>query len=153
MKLYQLVALALGLAGGLAQAAPPASAPAGATGLCNDGSYYSKPEKKGACRGHKGVKEWYGAQDAAAPASAAAPSQSPAPAAAATPAAPVKPAPAPATAAAPGGGSGKVWVNTDTQVYHCMGDRWYGKTKTGEYMSEGDAKAKGAKPSHGKSCS
>jgi hypothetical protein len=56
-------------------------------------------------------------------------------------------------AAAPGGGPGMVWVNSASKVYHCPSDRWYGKTKKGEYMSEADAKAKGNRPDHNKPCS
>ncbi len=145
-------------------AAAPADAPAGTTGLCKDGTYYSGPTKKGACKGHKGVKDWYA--DAAAtpppakaPAAAAAPATPPAaakaPAAPAAPATPAAAAPADKSApktAAPGGGPGKVWVNKSTKVYHCPGDRWYGKTKEGEYMSAADATAQGFKPDHGKAC-
>ncbi|MDG0832441.1 DUF3761 domain-containing protein [Roseateles saccharophilus] len=148
-----------------ALAAPPADAPAGTTGLCKDGSYYSGA-KKGACRGHKGVKDWYGdaAAAAAAPAPAATPAAkptaaapaaapAPAPTAAATPAKPDKrQPPQPAATAAPGGGPGLVWANEKTKVYHCEGDRWYGKTKEGEYMKEADAKAKGFKGPRGKDC-
>ena len=58
---------------------------------------------------------------------------------------------APTTAAA-GGGDGKVWVNTKSKTYHCEGTKFYGKTKTGEYMTETDAKAKGNHADHGKAC-
>ena len=149
----------------------PADAPAGSTGLCKDGSYSSSASKKGACKGHKGVKEWYAAADAkpadkttakaetskeagkadagkpAVPASsAAAPAAAPAPAKAASASPSTK-------SAAPGGGPGLVWVNSASKVYHCSGDKWYGKTKQGEYLSEADAKAKGNRPEGGRACS
>ncbi|MBR8220110.1 hypothetical protein [Burkholderia ambifaria] len=152
-KMMLIAALAAGV--GLSTAAfaqVPASAPAGTTGLCKDGSFYSGASKKGACAGHKGVKTWYGASAAVA---ASAPAAAPAMAASAAPAsaaAPAKSAPA-TTAATPGGGAGKVWANDSTKVYHCSTDKYYGKTKHGSYMSEAEAKTKGFHASHGKACS
>ena len=56
------------------------------------------------------------------------------------------------TTAAPGGGAGKVWANPNSKTYHCMDDKYYGKTRKGEYMTEADAKAKGMHAAHKKAC-
>ncbi|WP_342620961.1 hypothetical protein [Rhodoferax sp. GW822-FHT02A01] len=50
------------------------------------------------------------------------------------------------------GGAGKVWVNSSSKTYHCEGSKFYGKTKSGEYMSEAEAKAKGNHPVKGQAC-
>ena len=41
----------------------------------------------------------------------------------------------------------KVWVNTDSGIYHC--DR---KTKHGRYMTQKEARDQGYKPAYGKLC-
>jgi hypothetical protein len=165
----RLMAVATGL---LAAQVAPAQAPAGATGQCKDGTYTSAASKQGACRGHQGVKEWYAAEAPAAaktPASAPTPTPAPGPMAAPTSASPKVATPSSGPVAAPspkaspsakaaampqaaGGGPGLVWVNTSSNVYHCYGSDYYGKTKAGAYMSEADAKTKGARPDHGKPC-
>ena len=174
LVIFTAIGASLILVSAIGYAAAPANAPVGATGLCKDGSFYSGPTKKGACKGHKGVKEWYAEPTAAAkPAAQASAAAATAATAPATPASPAKAAAVPATpaaatpaaaspptskapkvagVAAPGGGAGKVWINKSTKVYHCPGDRWYGKTKEGEYVSEAEAVAQGAKPDHGKAC-
>lgn len=133
-----LVAMSTLLAGAaFAQKAPaPAVPDAAATvkAVCKDGTPFEGTTLRGACRGHGGV-------DKAASAGT--------PAAAATPAKPAAPA---TTAPAPGGGAGQVWANEATKVYHCQGDRYYGKTRKGGYMSESDAKAKGFHAARGKAC-
>jgi hypothetical protein len=162
--------ISLGMIAGLLFVGPslcaqaPAGAPAGTTGKCKDGTYTSQATKQGACRGHKGVDTWYAAASASTPApaaksSATPPKSAPAP----TPAPAATPAP-PSTASksappkssdrpvAPGGGQGMVWVNTESNVYHCYGTQWYGKTKAGKYESEAAAKTAGARPDHGKGC-
>lgn len=140
---------------------------------CKDGT--SSPHGgRGACSGHGGIDKAATAAAAnGAAGGAAASSTGTASGSGASSSTTPAPAPAPAAtnsthppstqattksspesqAAAPGGGPGMVWVNSASKVYHCPSDRWYGKTKKGEYMSEADAKAKGNRPDHNKPCS
>ena len=138
-----------------ATAQAPAGAPAGATAQCNDGTYWTAAAKQGACSGHKGVKTWFAVQ-----AGNAATVKPPKPAAASgasnvqpsTSAAAAMPSPSPKEQASGAGQKNQVWVNTATNVYHCPGDRFYGKTKEGKFMTEAAARKAGAKPDHGNGC-
>ena len=145
MKIESLIFAALLAALSTTSFAKGPAAGATGTAVCKDGTSYTGV-KKGACSGHKGVKAWDAAAAGAATTSAAAAEPM------ASPKKSSKASAMPAVAAA-GGGAGKVWVNTSTKTYHCEGDKYYGKTKAGSYMSEADAKAQGDHPSHGKACS
>lgn len=137
---FAVIAFALTL-GGVA-----AHAQTVVTATCKDGTSYSGPSRRGACARHGGVQA-YGTVDTAAPAVQNTPAAS---------TAGVKPTPPPsATTPAPSRSAiaGQVWVNTNTKVYHCPGSQYYGKTKAGSYMTEAAAKATGARPSRGKTCS
>jgi hypothetical protein len=46
----------------------------------------------------------------------------------------------------------KVWVNTNSGVYHCPGTRWYGNTKQGEFVTQKNAQDSGYRPAYGKVC-
>ena len=81
----------------------------------------------------------------AAPAPAASSSGKPSSPAAASKPASSAPAAAASEQAPPA--KGMVWVNTETKVFHREGDRWYGKTKHGKYMTEADALAAGYRES------
>jgi hypothetical protein len=109
--------------------------------MCKDHTSFDGASRNGACSGHGGIDK-----KATAGMSADRPMASAPAADKATKAAPVT------MAQAAGGGDGKVWVNTSSKVYHCQGDKYYGKTKHGEYMMEADAKTKGFHVSHGKAC-
>lgn len=125
---------------------------ASVTAVCKDGSSFSGSSRSGACRGHGGVGTWgpsaapAAATDAAAPPAAKTADTAP-------PAASTTSKKTTATTTRAGGGNGQVWVNSSSKVYHCEGDRYYGKTKSGTYMSESAAKAAGDRPSGGKTCS
>jgi len=138
---FPLIAIGALLASSIALAQTSAPTAASATpsttvsAVCKDGTPYSGATLKGACRGHGGIDKKAASKTSAASSGLAAP----------TPAAST-------VAPAAGGGVGKVWVNNNTKVYHCPGDKYYGKTKNGAYVSEADAKAKGFHPDHGKAC-
>ena len=46
----------------------------------------------------------------------------------------------------------RVWVNTASNVYHCPGTRYYGKTKRGMYLTQGEAQQKSYRAAYGREC-
>lgn len=180
IRLVLFAALAFSFHPGWSQtSSSPATKPTDATGLCKDGSYTTAANKSGACHGHHGIKEWYGVPPAATappatPQTDTATPPTPPPVAKAP--SPTTQARTQSQAAAKSAGQSaeppptesigktgypsssaentqeKVWLNPKSNVYHCPGSRYYGKTRTGAYMSESEAKAKGAHPYRGKAC-
>lgn len=135
---WRLCVIAVSLGWAAARAAPaaglPAGLPAGTTATCNDGSFSSSADKRGACRGHRGIKEWYG--------------QTPAPGGTQDRAS----GPQGADEHASGRGVRTVWVNEGTKVYHCPNSEYFGKTSAGFYLSEPDAVLKGYHANQNKRC-
>lgn len=155
--------LALALAG-IANAQTPAGAPTGATAQCKDGTWSSEPNRDAACSSHDGVRTWYGASDS--------PTKTPAPAMmppqtfpkstpqtmpnAQTPTTGTQTGSRPTL---PGGLSRKsgasaahVWVDRSARTYVCEGERGYGTSSGGAYMSESDAVSNGNQPANGATC-
>jgi len=120
--------------------------PAGATGVCNDGTYSTAHLERGACSHHGGVKEWYPAPKTQAKRENTGQGDGKASTGISVE---KKESNAQRSERA---AAGRVWVNTDSMVYHCAGDTWYGHTKKGEYMSESQARSQGARPARGKAC-
>ena len=56
-------------------------------------------------------------------------------------------------ATTPAAADTRVWVNTNSGVYHCPGTQYYGNTKHGEYLGEREAVADGYRAAYGQPCS
>ena len=113
------------------------------TATCKDGTSWTGSRRSGACQGHRGVQAF------GIPAATAAPLVAVPSAPGSTPA-PTATSPVPQTSMS---GAPQVWVNTASKVYHCPGDRYYGKTKAERYMTEAAARSAGDRPDHNKACS
>lgn len=50
------------------------------------------------------------------------------------------------------GSSTRVWINTNSHVYHCPDSRYFGATKRGRFATEAEAVALGNRPAYGNRC-
>jgi hypothetical protein len=46
----------------------------------------------------------------------------------------------------------RVWLNLSSQVYHCPGTEYYGRTARGEILTEAEARGRGGRPAGGRPC-
>jgi hypothetical protein len=46
----------------------------------------------------------------------------------------------------------RVWVNTNSGIYHCAGTRWYGRTKEGTFMTQLEVQQRGNRAAYGSVC-
>lgn len=99
---------------------------------CRDGTVLTRRDVRAGCAAHGGLPNPFTSD-------------------ALPPRAPSPNVPPTASASQAQGDPGRVWVNSGSKAYHCPGERYYGKTKRGEYMTEAAAKAAGAHHG-GKSC-
>ena len=123
-------------------------------GTTKSGKFVTEAEAKAA-----GAKPAGGAATSApAPAQKSVAQPAPAPAPAVTPAAKTTAAKADKTPPPPPPNAGDiataksrglVWLNVNSNVYHYSGDKTYGTTKNGKFVTEAEAKAAGGKPAAG----
>jgi hypothetical protein len=58
-----------------------------------------------------------------------------------------EPAKTPAAGSSEAAKSGKVWLNTESNIYHRSDSRWFGTTKNGKFVDEAQARKEGARES------
>ena len=61
-------------------------------------------------------------------------------------------APVAGTALPLAGSAAKVWVNLQSGIYFCPDSKYFGKTKSGKYLTEADANAAKYRPAGGTAC-
>lgn len=54
--------------------------------------------------------------------------------------------------AAADGSTIRVWINTTSRIYHCPGTQYHGRTARGEFVTEAEARRRGARPAGGRPC-
>src|SRR6185436_19345387 len=124
MKYALMSALGLVACFGFSTSFAQDTVPRGATARCTDGTYYIGSSRREACDEHDGVDEWLEN----------------------------RPTTSSSTSSPPTPSVTQVWANSASGIYHCPSEKWYGKTRVGQYLSEAEAMAKGFRSGSGKHC-